>query len=583
MSEIKVIFNRVYVIDDADWFGSGEFYFIVSVDGRPVGDRHQIFNAVERQWINLPAAQWSAVVDVRGKNQVIIRFEGKDEDLVFDDDLGSVTHTLRPPWQQRDFRHSTRYYTIEWSVEVAVEGRFGRHLPNEVYACREHAGSLDCTTVSGVTIPARMEFHPVRPVPPAGLPPRPPLPAGTPERAVTNTGGAVVTPTDPINIIPNPSVIPILSPPATPLPLPANAPPVATDQNSARIEFTYYRPDTLAFTDNDPRLVWSVVSVAGGGNASFVGPAVGLKVMVYGTSPGEVRLEVRFRGELFATYRALVMRVKQTPCRFNILNGPDAASTPRSTPANILDHLAITNRFLRQMGLELVLDTDPHTSNNATATATPGIFRIRVSKGTTFRIDSNVVNVPATILNHRPNVMNFAYIKSERRANVGGAATDFPASNLAPPAPGARPTITDSGTPSTSWISPTGVAPDAAATPISMTLINAIQRPGHPRLFAMFVADLADPSTPAGQQQYAKAIVHELGHILNLGHRVEGPDPAGPTAANPSGLAANGIFWDGLQYPPTENIMNWQGVQPNSQDLDIIQTRGAHQSPLVPP
>lgn len=30
---IKVIFNRVFVKNDADWFGSGEFYFIATVDG----------------------------------------------------------------------------------------------------------------------------------------------------------------------------------------------------------------------------------------------------------------------------------------------------------------------------------------------------------------------------------------------------------------------------------------------------------------------------------------------------------------------------------------------------------------------
>ncbi|MEJ7712147.1 MAG: hypothetical protein WKF84_20375 [Pyrinomonadaceae bacterium] len=380
-----------------------------------------------------------------------------------------------------------------------------------------------------------------------------------------------MAPTSPINVIPNPSVIPILTV-AT-----------ATALTAARIEYTYYRPNTLAFVDNDARLEWSIVSVAGGGAASFLGPAQGLKVMVYGTAPGEVRLEMRFRGALFATYRALVMTVKQIPCRFNILNGPNAASQPRSTPANVQDHLAITNRYLRQMGLELVLDINATVKDSATTTAVPGIFRIRVNKGTTFRVDSDVADVRATRLNFRPNVMNFAYIKSERRANVGGAATDFPASNIAPAAPGARPTITDSGTPSTSWLSPTGVLPDAAAGAVTMTLISAIQRAAHPQLFAMFVADFADPTVIAGQQRYAKAIAHEFGHILNLGHRVESTNPANVTAANPSGFAANGIFQDGLTYPPSENIMHFQGVQPSSQDFDIIQTRAAHQSPLVPP
>jgi hypothetical protein len=572
--KIKVILKRVFVKDDADWFGSGEFYFTATIDGRAVGDRSQIFDAREGQWINLPAASWSAEVDVTGKAEVVVTFNGKDEDLIFDDDLGTITYKLRPPWAERTFRHDTEYFSLEWGVELSVDGRFGHHAPNEVFACRAAGGNANCTTVSGVPIVARIEIHPVRPVPPA-LPPRG-LPAG-PVLGVDNNGGTVITPASDINIIPNPSVIPILTAPGGPAPA-AGAPPVADATNSARIEVTFYRPNTLAFTANDPRLVWSVRAIAGGA-VSFRGPPNGLKVMVYGTAPGEVALELRFRGELMATYRALVMRVKKIPCRCNILNGPSATSQPRATPANIADHLSIANRFLRQIGLELVLDTNATRTNGAVATATPGIFRISVSKGTTWHINSDVTAVKATILNHRQGVMNFAYIHSERRPNVGGAATDFPASNVAPAAAGARPTITDSGTPSTSWVTPSGVLPDAAAGAVTMRLINAIQRPGHPRLFAMFLCDnLGDPSAPAAQQIYAKSMCHELGHILNLGHRIEGPDPTTAT-----GLAANGIFWDGLSHPPQENVMFWQGAQQICQDFDIIQTRGAHQSPLVPP
>ncbi|MEJ7712148.1 MAG: hypothetical protein WKF84_20380 [Pyrinomonadaceae bacterium] len=149
---IKVIFKRLYVKNDADWFGSGEFYFIATVDGVAVGDRNQIFDAVEGTWINLPELRWSAVVDVSGKAQVVVRFEGMDEDLFFDDSLGVIQHTLRPNWEQKDHRHDTEYFTLEWSVELAIDGRFGRHAPSEVFACREHNGSADCTTVSGGTL-----------------------------------------------------------------------------------------------------------------------------------------------------------------------------------------------------------------------------------------------------------------------------------------------------------------------------------------------------------------------------------------------------------------------------------------------
>jgi len=573
---IKVILKRVFVKKDADWFGSGEFYFICSVDGKTVGDKSKIFDARVGKWIALPAKTWSAEVDVAGKSSVQMRFNGKDDDVLWDDDLGTVSYTLRPPWTQRELRHDTEFFTLEWSVELLVDGRFGHHPPDAVFACRAANGTASCTTVSGVPIVARVEVHPVRPVPPlANLPPRG-LPAG-PVLGVDNNGGTSISPGDPINIVPNPSVIPILTAPGGAAPA-AGAPPIADATNAARIEVTFYRPNTLAFTDNDQRLEWSARPLAGGA-VSFLGQPRGLKVMVYGTAAGEVLLEVKFRGQIMASYRALVMPVKQIPCRINILNGPNARSQPRATPANVEDHLRIANRFLRQVALELVLDTNPQRRNGATATGTPGIFRIRVSPGTTRNVDSDVVDVVASRLNYRPDVMNFAYVHSEKRASVGGVATDFPASNVAPPAAGGRPRVSDSGTPSTSWITPTGVKPDAAAGTVEMELITAIQRPGHPRLFAMLVCDtVGDPSVLADQQLYAKTLCHELGHILNLGHRVERADPTTAT-----GLAFNGVFWDGLNHPPEQNIMFWAGAQDICQDFDIIQTRAIHQSPLVPP
>jgi hypothetical protein len=172
--------------------------------------------------------------------------------------------------------------------------------------------------------------------------------------------------------------------------------------------------------------------------------------------------------------------------------------------------------------------------------------------------------------------MNFAYVHSEV-SGVLGAATDFPSSN-APAAAGVRPTITDSRTPSTSWITPSGILPDAAAGAVAMQLIVGIQRAGHPLLYAMFVTDThGDPSVLAIQQNYANTIIHEFLHILNLGHRVEGPGAGGV------GLVAGGIFWDGLSHPPQENLMHWNAPGSIAQDIDIIQALGARQSPLVPP
>jgi hypothetical protein len=550
---IKVTFRRVYVINDADWVGSGEFYFIATVDGRNIGNRSVTFDAVEGRWINLPQPLWSAVVDVTAKADVAVNFKGKDEDTFFDEDLGSISYVLRRNWRQAQFRHGTRYFLLEWDVELEVSGTFGRHPPATVFACRENPGSVTCTTVDGSPFMARMEVHEVRPTPPAAdIPPRrPAFPAGTAPSSLNTAGAPPIHPTDSANIIPNPPVIPIL--------LPA----FANTNTCARIEYSYYRPNTLAFADNDDRLVWSAVSIGGAGSVKFLGPARGTKIMVYGETAGEVRLECRFRGALFATYRALVSPMRLIPCRFNILNGPPG-SQPRATPDNVRDHLGIANRFLRPLGLELYLDSDSTVSDGATTTSIPGIFRIRVPAGLTTNIPNGRRASP---LNFRPNVMNFAYVFSHATGALG-AASCYPASN-------AGATIADAGTPSSSWISPSGIPPEAASGPTTMTLLGAHPIPppaGRPAafaaLFSMYVTDgNGNPSTVAGQQAYANTIAHEFGHILNLGHR---------------GVA--GDAWDDLvNYPSNENIMHPTNPPALAQDFDIIQARAVRQSPLVPP
>lgn len=568
--KIKVVFKHVFVKNDEDWIGDGDFYFIASVDGVRVGNPDVNFDAIEGQWINLPQPLWSQEVDVTNKAEVVVRFKGKERDLIWDDDLGpEMVYKIKRPWQEGPRQpYQTDDYTLEWGVELLVAGSYGAHPPDTVFACRSNAGATVCNTVSGTVLTARMEIHPVIPMPsdapvPVGgtaiFPPRPPFPAGTgPAQYNPNNGGhAAIVAADPINIIHNPSVIPILSAPPPAAAPAAGAPPVADATNAARIEYTWYRPNSLAFSDNDPRLEWTAVPP---NNVGFVGSAVGTKVLVYGKVAGEVRLEVRFRGALFAVYRALVRPMKRVTCRFNILNGPDAASTPAATPADILSHLAIANRFLRQIAFELVLDTNATTTNNAHAVpGTPGIFRINVPVGRTRNIP-HAFNAPATQLNYRQNVVNFAYVRSCANHNVWGAATDYPANTS-----GA--TITDSGTPSPSWNTPgSGVAPDTAPGTLTMRLLAATAAvAGKPNLVGMFVSgDIGNPV--ANAMGYAHVIAHEFGHILNLMHRVDS--------------AVGAPYDDGLNHPPLENLMNWTTVPAIRQDLDIIQAKAAHSTPL---
>jgi len=563
---IKVIFKRVFVIHDGDWVGSGEFYFDAHVDGRRVGTTDLDFKAIEQRWIDLPEAQWSAVVDVsaRDAGSVAVSFHVKDRDLVWDDEMGSVTATLRPPWTQGPRHSPTENFILHWEVQLFTDS-FGLHAANDVFACRDQPGGVSCTTVSGAKFKLRMEFDEVRPTPPAvSLPPRPAW-VVSPPAPTLNVGAitAAIAPGSNLNTVPNPPVIPLLAAAA------------ATASNVAIIEYSYFWPPSVAFTDNDPRLVWSAVPISGGAVAFLNGVKTGRKVLVYGTTKGEVRLEVRFRGALVASYRALVGAVKKIPCRFNILNGPSAASQPRSTPNDVNDHLSIANVWLYQLGLQLVLDTNPAVTDGAVASAIPGIFRIRVSAGTTRRIALVGFSV-ATRLNFRPSVMNFAYIHSTVPPNpanpnqtILGAAEDYPGSN-------AGATISDGGTPSTSLISPCGIPPDGAATNQVMTLLVARPRPapaGNPNrwqgLFSMYVCDACgNPTNLNDQQTYATTIVHEFGHILNLGHRIDTPGTG---------------FNDNLNYPPNENVMHWINPWTLAQDFDLIQAKAVRQSPIMPP
>jgi hypothetical protein len=196
--------------------------------------------------------------------------------------------------------------------------------------------------------------------------------------------------------------------------------------------------------------------------------------------------------------------------------------------------------------------------------------------------------------------MNFAYIHSDRRRNLG-AATDYPANNE-----GAQITDPPTGTagtqanPSTSWIRPTGVGigADATTASVRMNLIAARQRAGHPQLYAMYVTDACggamvpanNHQTPARQREYAGTMAHEFGHILNLGHRVEGVPETAPGAGDQRDMTAadaaatlnvGGIYWDGLLHPPHENVMHWRDPSTIAQDFDIIQARAVHRSPLV--
>src|SRR5262249_13741690 len=119
----------------------------------------------------------------------------------------------------------------------------------------------------------------------------------------------------PLNVVPNPSVIPVIAQGAV------------TASNAARLEITYYHPATHAFTGTDARLEWTATSTDGASVRFYDGGAnkakgFGTKVMAYGVTEGEVTFEIRYvhggLSMLVAKYRALVRRVGKVKYRATI-------------------------------------------------------------------------------------------------------------------------------------------------------------------------------------------------------------------------------------------------------------------------
>ena len=569
---IKVIFRRVEVRNDGDWLGPGEWYFKARVHDQDLTEGGRRWSVRDGDPITLDEGPWSAIVDVSGRDEVQVTFRAFDEDVTSDDDMGAVGHVLRRPFTQgrlRSIHSRLRNYELIWEVQLAVDGAFGPHPEGSIFCTRRNAGQggVDFSTVSGRTALSRIEVCPVWPVPPDGnMPTRPAPPAGT--GFFRNEAAKPVVSGSDINVIPNPAVIPLLSPP-NPAAGPPARPPRADATNAARLEVTYYWPDSLGFADDDPRLTWEADPPA---NASFLGGNTGLKVMAWGRTEGDIVFRVRFLGEIAAEYRAVVRRIRSIPFRANILNGP-GTHKPRTRPQDAAIHLAVANRFLRQAGVELVPDSNTTRTNGATTTGHDGIYRISVGSSRTRNVGGS--NPRPCPLNFRDGVLNLQYIHSIQKDPgwlIFGWAADRP------PNPG-HPRVTDNQVPTPSWMRPTaaaggggsGVAPDPVpGGAISMDLLDASNRPnynqpGRPTLAAVLITnDCGDPTTDAGARMYGNVIAHELGHVLGLRHRVgAGPDQT-------------------VGYPPVQNMM-CQGEPPMTrQDFDRIQVQAAFRSPLVP-
>jgi len=536
----------------------------VTLNGAALGNPDQRWTVRRTDRISFDAS-YSRVIDVEGRSEPMeLAVEPRVDEPGNTAAIGAaVRHRVPWPFSPRRLDVSRAEFAVEWEISQDAPPAVASEDPTAILACREdRRGGVLFNTATVANRVLRVEVHDVLPVPTgAARPRRPAFPRGTPppweEDARGYTAAELSAGTN-LNLMENPAVIPIM---------PEGVARDAT--NAARFRVTYYRPRTLGFTEEDTRLTWRVVPLAGG-TATFCGRSTGRKVRLHGVRQGEVGLEVSFQGTVVAVCRALVLPLAVIPFRCNVLYGhaTRAGLRPRSTWADIQRHMLMCNRFLWQLGLKLEPHPDTATigwlpsaipaANVTPAPGMPGFFSVTVppvwTRGfTTAR--------PAAV-NSLPQVFNFAYVMRDADGNLGaGCYTRVGGSRF----------ITDEGTPSTSWRRPSGVNPDGAARAVRMRRL-----PGHwffrnsafPNRYAMYITN-----GNRNDLSFAGTIAHELLHILGLNHRVE----------DPALLAAGTDYCDRVRFPPRQNLMHWNERSTIAQDLDIIQARQVRLCPLFSP
>lgn len=586
VTQLHVQLNGIYPLRSGDLWGPGEWHITVTIDGVQVGDPDLEYVARPQQWILLDDA-WSVLVDVSGKgpgDTVEIAVSAVDRDIFSDDDLGSVNVTLKYPFKNELnqpflssvvkgwlFMPDRQYFWANVIVQIKQEtATTPLPGPSSLYVNRQANGTTTFTTLDGTQVDPRVEICPVVPVPPvAALPPRPPFPAGLAAGKSTPAAAKVpLTAALNLNALPNPAVIPILA---------ATDPDLA--KKAARIAVTYIEPGDL----NTSHFFWRIKS----GPAAFSGASKGVtEVLVYGTGAGatdqECVIELRWdsaAGTLLSTFRAWVGKPREVPYRALLVQPSNNAMKIRSTPADVVKQIATANVLLWHAGLRLVPDTNKSKWDGATGGAN-GVYEIKLPKahdGWTIGVNDNTT-IQAMRLNFNPGVMHLCYIKSAVDATLCGVASDRPQLT------GAAQTL--AGSPTPSWVQPSGIPPDGAAGSVTMQTMTKSNRgtgqsdkdylktrklPANSfdQLFGLMMPDYTVPGDP----DWGQTIAHELGHVLGLRHRGN----AGNKNSGPSNDGINDPNGNG--YPWVQNTMTYGTVW--AEDLDIIQSVVIRRHPVL--
>ncbi|MFZ4574611.1 MAG: peptidoglycan-binding protein [Phycisphaerales bacterium] len=586
-TKIKITFGDVACPPSANVWGKQKWTFSSIIDGTKVGSDTRKYDMQAGGYAMLGDEQRSREIDVSAKNA------GDSVEAVFKVTNKAATGDVSQGEVRAKFNHP-----FDTEMDQVLDGSpVGAPAPASVFrvAVRMEitgdtpsptppsgapvgkSGSGDTSnTVSKSVPPLRVEICPVVPVmQPDQLPPRPKLPVTVRHGRYTADSKAIaLTGTPALNSLANPSVIPVLKP----------SDPEFVNR-VARLAVTYLRPHDLDLS----KLFWVVKS----GPVKLFGVLSGsLSVLAYATaeSPNPAEIELRYggeKGEAIALFRAWAAPIKFIPIRATIVVGTNAGATPRATAADVKKHIDLANTLMLQAGLLFVPDPDTRTWDGAVADPTsPGMYVLKTTDDSmTVGVASNIPPHPMR-LNFRPGAMHLCYVKSLSSPTAVGVGTDRPG------LPGTD--VSLDGTPSTSWLPPTGVKPDADAGSVTMKTMNASNdRNSQPdldyiterkkvdptftdasikQLYGCIMPDYADPSDP----DWPQTLAHEVGHCMGLRHR-----------GNPQTVPAEGKLGgnDGVNgaggkgHPWRENVMSYGYTL--SQDFDLIQTQLLRKHPCV--
>jgi hypothetical protein len=400
-------------------------------------------------------------------------------------------------------------------------------------------------------------------------------------RAVNNTGKNVTL--NPINSVRNPAGIVILDKNATGGDFAVNADTVS------QVSLTAISPQDFQKTvkEDDPRLVWKILSTDRDGTpdgkaapAEFFTTAGGklanhgTLVKLYGLAGSDmrrIRVTVSIRGregpnDWCDYYEAVVVEPRTYPYRVQLMQGGTSKSTFVDKPRSFQFNIDAANRVLRQVGVTLVPDGAGVTKKTLPAGVTaeratfkdakgkaveiPGIFIVTFSKASEITAVDPAKEKTLVTVNSVPKVVNICCIvDSKDNAYIGNT----------PARPGHLP-----------------------ATETSIDLIyrirvgleRGIPIPPQQEDMKLFPENLIAgkdawgiflTNSIAGELKFYILLSHEVGHSMNLRHRVVG-----------GGL-------DGLHFPKKGNLMSSpKGGNPiGDGDIDLPQVYGARGSPIL--